>query len=109
MQFDRFQDSLKMFEEEEDYQRSIIPINQFTSLSLSEEELRAIFEAKCQDFKLTFQEKLFQRFLSRQSNYNSHKVLHLENSGLGPTAAQIVVESIYQHRNIVVVCEVIII
>lgn len=100
-----------MLEEDADNENSntIINTQTFSTLILTEKELRAIFEAKCQDFKLTFQEKLFQRFLSRQSNYNSHKVLHLENSGLGPTAAQIVVESIYQHRNIVVVCEVIII
>ena len=103
MQFDRFQDSLKMFEEEEDYQRSIIPINQFTSLSLSEEELRAIFEAKCQDFRLKFDEKAFQRFLQRQSKHNSHKVLHMEGCGFGPIAASLIVDTVFQHSNLVVI------
>lgn len=68
--------------------------------ALSEPDLRIIFQAKCEDFKLAFTESLFQRFLRRQKDLSSPKILHLESCGLGPIAANIIVEAVFRKSTI---------
>lgn len=64
--------------------------------SFSEADLMEIFIAKCQDFKLQFNEKIYDKFIDRQKEHSTSKVLRMESCGLGPTAANIVANCIYQ-------------
>ena len=74
----------------------IIPTNNNTIYgSFSKFELNEIFIAKCEDFKLQYSEKLFQKFLDRQKEISSPKVLHMESSGLGPSSSNILVNYIF--------------
>ncbi|OHT10445.1 hypothetical protein TRFO_20252 [Tritrichomonas foetus] len=77
--------------------------HKLSSLTLSEPELRAIFEAKCRDFKVKFEENHYQRFLRRQNQHRNKKVLHMEGSALGSIAAALIVETVFYHPRIVVV------
>lgn len=71
--------------------------------TFSEADLMEIFMAKCQDFKLQFNEKLYQKFIDRQKELSTSKVLRMESCGFGPIAAGIIVNCIYQNHDIRVV------
>lgn len=69
----------------------------------SQYELREIFIAKCEDFKLKFDEKLYQKFLDRQKELSTSKVLRMESCGLGPAAANLIVDSVFRRPNMRVI------
>lgn len=71
---------------------------------LSEKELRRIFQAKCEDFKMKFSEKLYQRFEKHQTKKLFHRIFEMESCSLGPMAASAVAETIYRHNDIRVLC-----
>ena len=72
--------------------------------ALSEPELREIFEAKSRDFGIKATDKLFARFLKHRGNTTRTKVLEMENSSLGPEAAEVLTRLVMIHRNFKILC-----
>ena len=73
------------------------------ALPIREEEMREIFEAKCNDFNVKFQDKHYQKFLLRQKNFNSVKTLNMNGVGVGLTASELLIKSIKMHPKIVII------
>lgn len=80
-------------------QREAIPMNTTSSNPpiISDEEMKRIFLAKCQDFNLSPNDKLFARFLKHRSSVNKRKTFSLENCSLGPLSAAVVAEIVFDH------------
>ena len=72
--------------------------------ALSEEELLAIFEAKCKDFDLRPTEKLYTRFKKTRGDKARLKVFEMENNSLGPYSAQILTNIAFVHQNFKILC-----
>lgn len=67
--------------------------------TLTEEEIRGIFEAKCRDFDLKPTEKLFSRFRKHRGNQAKVKVFEMDNSSLGSHAAAMLTKVLLNHCN----------
>jgi Ran GTPase-activating protein (RanGAP) involved in mRNA processing and transport len=71
---------------------------------LSDQELKSIFVARCEDNNTKFSEKLFQRFVACQQRERCHKVMNFQSVGIGHRAAQFVVQSFRSHGTFRVLC-----
>ena len=72
----------------------------FGGCAVDDRDFQDIFLAKCEDFKLRYSEKLFQRFLKHQTKKSFYKIFEMNSCSLGPKASSAVAQVIYAHKNI---------
>lgn len=66
---------------------------------LTDKELRSIFNAKCQDFRIKGDDKLYQRFKYFQSKKLLIKTFDMESCSIGPLAAEAICKILPNHSN----------
>lgn len=82
-------------EQQNETQQSLIP-----RMRLSEDEVRKIFNAKCDDFGIFATNQLFDRFLQNQVRKSFSKTFEMNSCSLGPKAAAAVAKVVLAHPHI---------
>ncbi|EAX90280.1 Leucine Rich Repeat family protein [Trichomonas vaginalis G3] len=81
--------------QQEESPQSLIP-----KMQLSEDEVRKIFNAKCDDFGIFATNQLFDRFLQNQVRKSFSKIFEMNSCSLGPKAASAVAKVVFAHPHI---------
>lgn len=66
---------------------------------LTDDELRRIFETKCQDSRTKFSDQLLQRFIKHYRKRESVKLFSFPGSGIGPQCSHVIYKIFMQHSN----------
>ena len=67
---------------------------------LSDEEISAIFLGKCEDYSITPNKKLLERFIANQRKKTFAKIFEMNATNLGPIAGDIICQIILNHPHI---------
>lgn len=71
---------------------------------LSDSEMRNIFDAKCRDYKIKFDERLYKRFKNSQNKKMQYKIFEMEASAVGPKTADVITQILQNHLHFKVIC-----
>ena len=71
----------------------------FSNDFLTDEELKHIFSTKCEDSRIKFTDKLFERFCKHYRKRECVKILAFESEGIGPKCTAILSKVLSLHSN----------
>ncbi|EAX91521.1 Leucine Rich Repeat family protein [Trichomonas vaginalis G3] len=75
------------------------PPSKYSKDYLTDEELRCIFETKCQDSKTKFSDQLLQRFIKHYRRRECSKIFSFQSAGIGPQCSYVIYKIFMSHSN----------